>query len=245
MGTKKLLLDLTFGAAIPLAILSYGNDYLGARLTFVLAGLIPAIYVLWDIFFYSKKFNFITTVIAITALTQGGASLLTVSGWQYALADTAGTIVTFIIFGVSLLMGRPIVNYFVVQVFEPQSPDEEQTLRTMLAEPTVHRQMILATIVLLAENALRGIGCFLLAWSRVVSPFGTEQFNFEKRNVDAITRIGAPILMLGTLVLAFWIVNRAIDTWIGDAAEDGGTLFEQIRRRLAKDAKPAETPVTA
>lgn len=233
MGSKKIIVDLLFGAAIPLAILSWGSDLgLSPRMTFVLAGLIPAAYVLGDVFFYSKKFNFITTVIAVTAVAQGVTSFLQVSGWKYALADTSGTIITLLIFGISLLMGRPIVNYFVVQVFQPENPDEEALLQRMLGEREVHKWMVIATLVILAESFVRGVGNFLLNTYRVTAEFNTPEFITQKRNVDALTRFIAPAMSFGALFIAFYLVNNAIEKWIGTAGDEGGSFFNQIRKRL-------------
>lgn len=230
---KKLALDLTFGAVIPITILSFGTDYIGARPTFVLAGLIPAAYVFWDILFYSKRFNFITSVVAATAVAQGSAALLTVDGWKYALADTSGTIVTFLIFGVSLLLGRPIVNYFVVQVYQPETPEQEDLLWKMLRSKEVHRMMVLATLIILAENLLRGIGNYSLNLWRVTAEFGTEEFNLQKRNVDSMTRFIMPVTAMGALFWAFYLVNARVDWWLEPVSGEGGTLYDQIRRRLA------------
>lgn len=237
---KKLALDLTFGAVIPITILSFGTDYIGARPTFVLAGLIPAAYVFWDILFYSKRFNFITSVIAATAIAQGSAALLTVDGWKYALADTSGTIVTFLIFGISLLLGRPIVNYFVVQVYQPENLEEEHLIWQMLRSPEVHRTMVLATTIILAENLLRGVGNYYLNLWRVTAEFGTEEFNLQKRNVDSMTRFIMPVTAMGALFWAFYLVNLRVDRWLDVVAADGGSLFEQIRRRLGLPADASQ-----
>lgn len=241
---KKLLLDLTFGAAIPLTILSFGSDYIGARPTFALAGLIPAAYVIWDILFYSKRFNFITTVIAVTAVTQGSMALLTVDGWKYALADSSGTILTFLLFGGSLLLGKPIVNYFVVQVYEPQNLEEEGLLWKMLSAPGVHKMMVLATVIILAENLLRGVANYYFNLYRVTAVFGTEEFNIQKRNVDGWMRFIAPATSIGALFAAFYLVNKSVDDWLDSVAEEGGTMFAQIRRKLGLPAVD-ETPKAA
>src|SRR5882757_5256400 len=113
------------GAGIPWAVLKWGTDVIGARPAFIVAGVIPAIYVLVDVLFYSKRFNAITTIVAITATTQGGLAFLKVDGWMYALQDTAGTIVTFLLFLGSLIAGRPMVDYFAAQVLDPADKKEE------------------------------------------------------------------------------------------------------------------------
>jgi hypothetical protein len=220
------------GAVIPLLILNYGTTRIGARPSFVLAGLIPAAYILFDVLFLTKRFNAITTIIGVTAITQGGLAFLTVSGWKYALQDTAGTIVTFLLFGVTLFVGKPMVQYFVLQVLEPQSPDEEALASRMLSDRGLHRIMIVGTLIILAENFLRGIANFLLAWKMVTAPFGTPEFNAQKASLESITRWLFMISNMGAMVGAIMLVHSAIEKWIGDAANDGGTLFNQIRKRL-------------
>lgn len=226
------------GAVIPLLILNYGTTPLGPRPAFILAGLIPAAYILFDVLFLTKRFNAITTIIGVTAITQGGLAFLTVSGWRYALQDTAGTIVTFVLFAATLFVGKPMVQYFVLQVLEPENPDEEALAERMLKDPYLHRIMILGTLLILAENFLRGIANFLLAWKMVTAPFGTPDFNNQKASLESVTRWLFMFSNMGAMVVAIIFVHNAIEKWIGDAGNDGGTLFNQIRKRLGLPTLP-------
>lgn len=251
MGNKKLILDIVMGAAIPLAILKWGGGALqaqgwsemaGQRAAFITAGLIPALYVLWDVFFYTKRFNAITTVVAITAVTQGGTSLFKVQGVVHALQDTSGTIVNFLLFAGSLMIGRPIVQYFAVQVLEPKPGKEESLVWKMILSPgPVRKSVYLGTLLVLTEQVVRGVANFLVNWYRVTADFGTSDFTSQKASVGAMLMFPFMITSMGALILAVGMVLRAVDNWLYDVSENGGTLGEQIERKLA----PPPAPVAA
>jgi hypothetical protein len=252
LGHKKIILDLVFGAVIPLLILKYGtlHLHLPARPAYILAGLIPAAYVVWDVLFYTKRFNAITTLVAITAVTQGGLAFLKVDGWRYALQDSMSAVVMILVFAGTLVAGKPILNYFIVQILEPQTPEEVQLAWTLLRQKPVHRMLVYGTLVLIADHLLRGSLNYYLAVTRVTATFGTDEFNQQKAHVESLTRFLFPAMAIGSMVAAYALVSRAIDHWLGDSADDGGTLFEQITRRLspvgekgAGKAAPASVPV--
>ena len=56
----KLVADIAMGAVIPIIILNRlsGDDQLGAVAAYVLAALVPVSWVLIDLFFVTRKFNF-------------------------------------------------------------------------------------------------------------------------------------------------------------------------------------------
>lgn len=247
VGHKKLILDIIMGAAIPLATLKWGTDIIGARPSFIIAGLVPAIYVLCDVLFITKRFNAITTIIAITATTQGGLAFLKVDGWKYALQDTAGTIVMFTLFTATLLLGKPMVQYFAVQVLEPANPKEEATIWRLITRPgPVRKAIILGTLLIMAEQLVRGFANYYLNLYRVTAEFGSKEFNDQKAAVTAIAWLPFTVTNLGAMVFAVGMVIRAVDSWVEDAGDEGGTLAEQIERRFqALEPTAPTTPATA
>jgi hypothetical protein len=56
----KLALDILLGAVVPILVLSYLSDPLGAVPAYLLSALIPVGWVLADLSFVSRRFNFIT-----------------------------------------------------------------------------------------------------------------------------------------------------------------------------------------
>lgn len=250
LGNKKIILDVVMGAIIPLSILDKGEAWLGMspRAVFITAGLIPAVYVLWDVLFYSKRFNAITSVIAITAMTQGGLAFLQVDGWKYALADSAGTVLTFFLFAALLITGRPILQYFLYQSMDTRSPEEEYLAWRAIRSPAVYRAMVVGMLILLAENLLRASANFALSYHFVTATFGTPEFNAEKKSLESFTRFLFIATSMGGMIGAFILPHLAMEKWLDPVAEEGGTLFEQIKKRLALDEKPTalqESPLVS
>ena len=95
------------GAVVPILILSYLSDPLGTVPAYLIAALIPVGWVLADLFVVSRRFNFITAFLGLNAIARGLLAFWFVDGALYALKDTVGSILAVLLFGGSLLLGRP------------------------------------------------------------------------------------------------------------------------------------------
>ena len=62
------------GAVVPILVLSYLSDPLGAILAYLVSALIPVGWVLVDLLFVTRRFNFITGFLGLSAivLSDGG-----------------------------------------------------------------------------------------------------------------------------------------------------------------------------
>ena len=118
----KLALDVLLGAVVPILILSYLSDPLGAVPAYLLSALIPVGWVLVDLFFVSRRFNFITAFLGLNAIVRGLLAFWFVDGALYALKDTVGSILIVVVFGGSLLLGHPLLGAFVAQALDPRTP---------------------------------------------------------------------------------------------------------------------------
>jgi hypothetical protein len=223
-GWTKLALDIVMGAVVPILILNNLTRPLGAPPAYVLAALVPVGYVLIDTFALSRRFNAITTYVASAAIMNGVLAFWFVDGWQYALKDTAGLIVAAGLFFGSLALGRPMFAFFAAQVFQPDTPQRDRALRTLCARPPVHRSLITATAIVGAANVLLGGVNFLLNLNIVTAPFGTEFFNAQVSQVNAITRVLFPLVSLGVFGGAFYLVYRAFFQVL--PSEEGKSQFE-------------------
>ena len=223
-GWTKLLLDIAMGAVVPILILNNLTKPLGAPLAYVLAALLPVSYVLIDTFVLSRRFNAITTYVASAAIMNGVLAFWFVDGWQYALKDTAGLIVAAGLFFGSLLLGRPMFEFFAAQVFQPDTPQKDRALRTLCARPPVRQGLITATVIVGAANVVLGVVNFLLNLNIVLAPFGTESFNAQVAQVNAITRVLFPVVSLGVFAGAFYLVYRAFFQVL--PSEAGKSQFE-------------------
>ena len=84
-GLTKLALDIVMGAVVPILILNNLTKPLGAPVAYVLAALVPVTYVLVDTFFISRRFNVITSYVALSAIMNGILAFWFVDGALYAL----------------------------------------------------------------------------------------------------------------------------------------------------------------
>jgi hypothetical protein len=223
-GFTKLLLDIVMGAVIPVLILNNLTRPLGAPVAYVLAALVPVVYVLIDTLFISKRFNAITTYVALTAIMQGALAFWFVDGWRYALKDTAGLIIGALLFLGSIVIGKPMMKFFATQIFQPDTPAKESALKTLFGKPEVKRGLIAATAMIGLQNVVLGAANFALNINRVTATFGTEQFNSQVAEVNAITRVLFTLVAFGVFAVAFYLTYRAIFKVL--PAEENKSQFE-------------------
>ncbi len=223
-GFTKLLVDIVMGAVIPILILNNLTKPLGAPTAYVLAALVPVAYVLVDTLFISRRFNAITTYIALTSIMQGALAFWFVDGWRYALKDTAGLVVAVVLFIGSVVVGKPMMRFFASQIFQPDTPAKESALKTLFATPTVKTGLNISTLLIGLENAALAVLNFVLNINIVKAVFGTEQFNSQVAEVNGITRIIFTVVAFGVFAAAFYLVYRAVFKVL--PSEEGKSQFE-------------------
>jgi hypothetical protein len=203
----KLALDIVLGAVVPILILSDLSDPLGAVPAYLLSALVPVGWVLADLSFISGRFNFIAAFLGLNAIVRGVLAFWFVDGALYALKDTAGGILVALVFGGSLLMGRPLLGAFVAQALGPRTPEQEASLESLFAERPVARALLVGTAGLALLNAATAAINFLLNLWMVGAPFGTGEFNAQVARVNALTRLtlGVPeFLVMGLMI--WWVI---------------------------------------
>ena len=80
---------------------------MGAVPAYLLSALIPVGWVMADLFFLSRRFNFITAFLGLNAIVRGLLAFWFVDGALYAFKDTVGSILIVVVFGGSLAVGTP------------------------------------------------------------------------------------------------------------------------------------------
>ncbi|MEN9936934.1 MAG: hypothetical protein RLZZ387_3513 [Chloroflexota bacterium] len=208
--STKLFLDILMGAVIPILILNNLTGALGAPMAYLLAALVPVAWVFADLLVITRRFNVITSYIGLSAIVRGALAFWFVDGALFALKDTAGQIVAALAFGVSAAAGWPLMRAFVAQGLAPDTPEREQGLGRLMDEPRVGRALVAATLVMMAWSIVSGAANFLLNLNIVTAPFGTEVFNQQVAQVNAITRIALLVPELAVFAGAFWLVFRAL-----------------------------------
>ncbi|MEM0979398.1 MAG: VC0807 family protein [Cyanobacteria bacterium P01_H01_bin.58] len=239
----KLALDIIMGAVIPILILNNLNEQLGTVSTYIVAALVPVAWVLLDAGFITRRFNFIASYVGAFAILRGLLAFWFVDGIQFALKDTIGTVFTVIVFGVSILIDRPIMHYFLMQGMNPDSPHQKRLLKALLAEPKVYWALVKGTKIILMINLLIGIINFFLNLQIVVADFGTTAFNQQVAQVNAITQVAFTLLeFIGAGIVAVFI-RRAMFFYLPkesgkeqDESDFWDLLNLRERQQLAADS---------
>ena len=188
-------------------VLSYLSDPLGAVPAYLLSAFVPVGWVLADLFWFSRRFNFITAFLGLNAIVRGLLALWFVDGVLYALKDTVGSILVVVVFGGSILLGRPLLGAFVAQALDPRTPEQEVSLERLFAERPLARTILITTAGLALLNAATAAINFLLNLRMVTAPFGTGEFNSQVARVNALTRLtlGVPeFLIMGVAI--WWVI---------------------------------------
>ena len=217
--TVKLVLDIVMGAVIPILILNNLNEQLGTVTTYVVAALVSVAWVFIDLFFITKRFNFITSYVGAFAIGRGLLAFWFVDGIQFAFKDSVGSIFTAVVFGGSIIIRKPIMYYFLVQGLNPNSPRQEKSLKELLKESRVYRSLVKGTRIVLIITILTGVANFFLNLQIVVADFGTTTFNQQVAQVNAITRIALTIPEFIGIGIAAMSIRRAMFYYL--PKEDG------------------------
>jgi hypothetical protein len=228
------------GAVIPIVILNWFSGPLTAPVAYVVSALIPVGWVLLDLAFITKRFNFITSYTGISAIVRGALAFWFVDGILFAFKDTLGIVLTVLIFGVSVAIGKPILQYFLIQGLNPPSAAHESRLKALIHEPEIFRRFILGTLAFTLLNVALAVLNFYLNLNIVVAEFGTETFNQQVAEVNTIMRI-VGIVELALLIVVFLYAVMAVYARL--PAEPGKSpwesdFWELMRRR---DEQTTET----
>ena len=222
--TWKLVLDILMGAVIPILILNNLSSRLGTVLTYVTAALVPVIYILTDTLFISRRFNVITTYAALGAIVRGALAFWFVDGTLFAIKDCASMFITVVAFLGSIMIGKPLMQFFMAQVFQADTPEKRSKVRALLAQPGVKNALVVASTFVIAFSLIEATVNFSVVSAVVLAPFGTEDFNLQVATAHAYTRIP---FILGSLLafgLGFWLTYRAVYKVL--PSEQGKTQIE-------------------
>ncbi len=233
----KLGLDFLFGLIIPIIILSRFSDELGNITAYVVSALIPVAWVTVDLFFITKRFNFITSFLGLNAVVRGILAFWFVDGVAYAFKDSAPSLLWVVVFGVSLVFGRPLISAFLEQTFDPRTPEQERSIRNLFDEGPVRRALWLGTLAMVLLSVVTGVANFFLNLWIVTAEFGTETFNVQVAEANAIARFAIAIPEALALMVVVGFALRIIYARLpGDPSDkDFWELLESRRAHKAKE----------
>jgi hypothetical protein len=216
----KLGLDFLFGLIIPIIILSRFSDELGNATAYVVSALVPVTWVFVDLLFITKRFNFITSFLGLNAVVRGVLAFWFVDGVAYAFKDSVPSLLWVAVFGASLVFGRPLIGAFLEQSFDPRTEEQERSLRGLFDEAPVRRALWRGTAAMVAISLVTGAANFCLNLWIVTAEFGTQAFNTQVAESNAIARFAIAIpealVLMATVGLALRVVYARLP---GDPTE--------------------------
>lgn len=247
--TVKLALDILIGAVAPVVILKYGTGPLGTLPAYLLAALVPVVWVLLDLLVITRRFNFITSFAGLSAVMRGALAFWYVDGTLFALKDSASYMLAVIVFGGSVLLAKPVTHAIAMQGLSPETPEQERSLEMLLHETPVVRALRQSTLIIAATNLGCGIVNYVINLRMVTAPFGTPAFNDQVANVNAITRIALVVPDMIALYFAFSMMYKAMYSLLppavaGSKDENFWELVAEREKTLA-DGERAESDAVA
>src|SRR5215216_1486352 len=198
----KLVLDVSMGAVLPILALNNLTAPLGAPLAYVVAALIPVAWVLIDLLIITRQFNAITVAAGLTALGSGVLAFWFVDGVLFALKDTVGLLAYTALLGGSVMIRRPFLRPLFAQTVGAMTPEQRHMLDPLLDEAPVARALRRGTLAVAATTTVIAAINFVLNIQVVTAAFGTETFNQQVAQVNAITRVAFPIGTMAAFGLA-------------------------------------------
>ena len=183
---------------------------MGTVNTYVFAALVPVAWILLDTCFITRRFNFITSYVGMFAILRGLLAFWFVDGIQFAFKDSIGSMFSVVVFGVSIMVGKPIMYYFLMQGMGPDSLAQEKALKALLAESKVYGALVKSTKVLLMISLFASMINFVLNLHIVVADFGTTAFNQQVAQVNAMTQIMFTLLEFMGIGIAIVLIRRAM-----------------------------------
>ncbi len=234
----KTVWDLVFTFGIPILILSpniLGSgisvaDFLGGEKAggvpglgsanvraYLLAALIPVVYVLWDIL-KNKNLSPVALIGGAGAIFGGALAFWYVDGFWYAIKDSARSYLTGILFLISAATSVPLFRVFLDAASIGEKPEDRAATQQAMRDPGVHRGLVLGTIVFAVVDLIGGVVNSIVNYDRVVAKFGSEEFNGQVAAVNAIMRIPGLVISLVGVFAAIWFVQRAVRVRFGPEA---------------------------
>lgn len=217
------------------------SDIFGNVQTYVIAALIPAIYILIDTM-RTRQFNPVTTVAASSALIGGGLAFLQVSGAAFALKDSYRPIVFALVMGVSLLLGKPFFQVFLRQAITDITDDKKPLLEKLFSAPNVRLGLRNATLLIAVESAVTAVANFLVNYNVVTLTFGSKAFNAQVLQANAAMYIPSLALTFLGFGAAYWLVQRGVTKDFGSKAQlFDDSMWDALREpALAEQAAKLE-----
>ncbi len=222
--------DLVFTLVIPILILSpnilgsgvsvanlFGGGTGGNIRAYLLAAFVPVVYVLWDIL-VNRNVSPVALLGGATALLSGALAFWYVDGFWYAIKDSARPFLTAIFAFVSAATAYPLFRIFLDAASIAESPAHRAATQVAMKAAPVARALVQATLIFGVIDVIGGVVNSVVNYRIVVGKFGSDDFNAQVAQANAVMRIpGLAISLIGAAI-AFWLVQRAVTARYGQGA---------------------------
>ncbi|SMB89452.1 VC0807 family protein [Deinococcus hopiensis] len=239
----KTVWDLVFTLAVPILILSkdmlssgisvaelLGGGTAGNVRAYLLAAFVPVVYVLWDIL-VNRNLSPVALFGGAGAILSGALAFWYVDGFWYAVKDSARSYLTGLLFLISAATSVPLLRVLLDAFSIGEKPEDRAATQQAMRDPTVHRALVLGTVVYAALDLIGGVVNSIVNYQRVTAKFGSDTFNEQIAQVNAIMRLPSMAIGLIGIGLAIALVQRAVKRRYGAEASllEPGKLTEKMR----------------
>lgn len=226
----KTVWDLIFTLIIPILILTpnilgegigvasmLGEGETGNIRAYLLAALIPVAYVAWDLLI-NRNVSPVALIGGAGAICTGALAFWYVDGFWYAIKDSARQYLIGIAFLVSAMTRIPLFKVFLDAGSMGESEENRQVMQKAMNDPAVHRGLALGTAAFAVVDIIGGVVNSVVNYQHVVAKFGTEDFNAQIAQVNAMMRIPGLIIGLVGVGVAIYLVQQAVKKRFGSEA---------------------------
>lgn len=241
----KTVWDLIFTLVIPILILS--KDMLGSGISvaellgggetgniraYLVAAFVPVVYVLVDLL-VNRNVSPVALLGGAGAIFSGALAFWYVDGFWYAVKDSARSYLVGVLFLVSAFTSVPLFRVFLDAMSVGEKPEDRAATGQAMRDPAVHRALVLGTIAFAVVDLVGGVVNSVVNYQRVTAKFGSDDFNEQIAQVNAIMRVPSMVISLIGLGLAVALVQRAVRQRYGAGASllEPAKLAEQMRER--------------
>ena len=240
----KTVWDLVFTLLIPILILSpnllgegiglssvLGGGTAGNVRAYLLAALVPVVYVLWDIV-VNRNVSPVALIGGAGAIFSGALAFWYVDGFWYAIKDSARSYLMGMAFLISAATSVPLLRVFLDAASIGEAPQDRALTNRALRDPAVHRGLAAGTVIFALVDLLGGVANSVVNYQRVTAKFGTDAFNAQVAEVNAIMRLPSTLISIVGLMAALYFVQKAVRARYGAGASvfETAALAERVRQ---------------
>lgn len=239
----KPVWDLLFTLVLPIAVLSpnllgsginiardlFGGGAGGNVRAYLLAALIPVMYVAADLLIH-RAVSALALLGGAVALARGALAFWYADGPAYALKDSVPALLFGLLALGSLLGKTPLFHLLFDLGSVAETPEHRAATQEALRQPQLRVALRQATALYGLSELLSALLHYLLNLRIVTAQFGSDAFNVQVAESHAALRLPALILSLLAVGAGFWLLQRASRARYGVSLLSGEQLLAAQER---------------